>query len=188
MAQLHTYYITNSRKEINYPGDFTDDEIQDAIEATYASFNDNDEIDNEINEEYDQLQKDDAAFSEINRVNSDRARFEGSSTVVKNLQALNSSLKGRIQSCQENGTAGTVEHKRKAASSGRGFSSNFFKYFSRDYWFCDARYEKFYNFCRVNVEFDEGNSGIKKPFKLSFYAKKITLQTGQLYHTDFGFF
>jgi hypothetical protein len=51
MAQLHSYYITNSRKEICYPENFSENEIQDAIEATYTSFIDDNETGNEENEE-----------------------------------------------------------------------------------------------------------------------------------------
>ena len=51
MAQLHSYYITNSQKEICYPENFSENEIQDAIEATYTSFIDDNETDNEENEE-----------------------------------------------------------------------------------------------------------------------------------------
>src|SRR6266480_314633 len=49
MAQLHTYYITNSRKKICYPNNFTNNEIQDAITTIFLP-DDYDEITEEAND------------------------------------------------------------------------------------------------------------------------------------------
>jgi len=44
MAQLHTYYITNSQKEICYSDNFTSEEIQEAITVAFSPDNYNEII------------------------------------------------------------------------------------------------------------------------------------------------
>ena len=83
MAQLHSYYITNSQKEIYFPDNFTENELQEAIEAAFDI--ENNETDNELNVEYLSSEESTAdnnmdcssSFLEIaNYFNFDNAEFQ----------------------------------------------------------------------------------------------------------------
>lgn len=103
---------------------------------------------------------------EINEEYSKTGALQGCNEAK--LKDLNAALANKIASCNINRAAGSVDQKRKAASSGRGFLSNFFKLFSRDYWFCDTRYEKFYTFCEGEKLCNEDTSKIAKTFEEQF--------------------